>query len=386
MMVRARGTLRARDAEHRVVYRNDNEFCSWPFLCGFWETAEGHFLVGFMRNECTYDSERDMSHNSWQRTRTRLSVLRSEDRAASWNTSEIMDIYDLADDSEAKFGNHPHRYADEPALDFTDKNVLVASGAFPDYFLASSRAWIRVSTDGGRTWRRPIIAPLVKLASLSGHGSPVVRGDGVSLICMTAVSADGRTRRPVVYASVDDTSHWTFLSFMTPYEDNDSMESGESRNNIKFASHRWFDPRPILMPDGRIVASIRCQRDPTSVLWTEIWESTDGGVSWRFLSRVGDWGAPGDLALTTDGRLVCAYGYRIPPYGVRARVSEDGGRSWGAEIIIRDDGGSWDLGYPRVIEHEKGRLLVIYYMNRKDDHIQMGGGVRHIAQTTFALD
>ena len=38
-------------------------------------------------------------------------------------------------------------------------------------------------------------------------------------------------------------------------------------------------------------------------------------------------------------------------------LSEDDGRTWGREIILRDDGGSWDLGYPRVIEHEAGRLL-----------------------------
>ena len=64
-------------------------------------------------------------------------------------------------------------------------------------------------------------------------------------------------------------------------------------------------------------------------------------------------------------------------------MSEDDGRTWGREIILRDDGGSWDLGYPRVIEHEPGRLLCVYYMNRRDDPIQMNGGVRHIAQTVF---
>ena len=48
--------------------------------------------------------------------------------------------------------------------------------------------------------------------------------------------------------------------------------------------------------------------------------------------------------------------YRLPPFGVRARISEDGGRTWGRELILRDDGGSWDLGYPRVIEQAPGRL------------------------------
>jgi hypothetical protein len=45
-----------------------------------------------------------------------------------------------------------------------------------------------------------------------------------------------------------------------------------------------------------------------------------------------------------------------------------------------------DLGYPRVIEREEGRLLTVYYMNLKEDRIQMGGGVHHIAQTVFTPD
>jgi len=87
-----------------------------------------------------------------------------------------------------------------------------------------------------------------------------------------------------------------------------------------------------------------------------------------------------------DGRIVCVYGYRLAPYGIRARVSEDGGTSWGSELILRDDGGSWDLGYPRVIEVKPGLLLTTYYMNTRDDPIQLNGGVRHIARTLFRPD
>jgi hypothetical protein len=85
----------------------------------------------------------------------------------------------------------------------------------------------------------------------------------------------------------------------------------------------------------------------------------------------------------SDGRIACVYGYRIAPTGIRYRISEDGGRSWGGEIILRSDGGSWDLGYPRVIEIEPGVLFATYYMNTIDDPVQVNGGVRHIAWTRF---
>ena len=99
--------------------------------------------------------------------------------------------------------------------------------------------------------------------------------------------------------------------------------------------------------------------------------------------RVNDWGAPGDIVQMADGRIVCVYGYRLAPQGIRYRVSADGGKSWGEEVMLRADGGSWDLGYPRVIEHSPGRLLAVYYFNSAADKIQFNGGVRHIASTEF---
>jgi len=54
--------------------------------------------------------------------------------------------------------------------------------------------------------------------------------------------------------------------------------------------------------------------------------------------------------------------------------------------VLRDDGGNWDLGYPRVVETAPGTLLTTYYMNRRDDPLQMNGGVRHIARTIFEID
>lgn len=375
-----------RDARHGIVYRNEREFCGWPFICGFWTNARDEMLVAFQRKPSAYADPGDVHHDEVAKVGPKIVIARSSDGGASWNTgdqgSELDLLFDLSADPQTSFAGLPADYSREPRVDFSDANVLVASGATPDYFRPHSQAWIRLSTDGGDTWRAPILAPRTGWPSLSGHASAMVRADGVSLVFMTAVSDDGWKRRPVVYASVDGGAYWTFLAAMTPADD-DGAAIADRNMPLRFAAHRYFYPRGITLPDGRLIASIRCQRDPTSVLWTEIFASDDGGRTWGFLSRVNDWGAPGDLVRMRDGRLVCVYGYRLPPFGVRARVSEDEGRTWGREWILRDDGGSWDLGYPRVVERAPGQLLTVYYMNRRDDPVQMNGGVRHIAQTVF---
>ena len=65
----------------------------------------------------------------------------------------------------------------------------------------------------------------------------------------------------------------------------------------------------------------------------------------------------------TDGRLVITYGRRLAPFGIRARVSSDEGRTWAKEVILRNDGGSWDLGYTRSVQRPDGSVVTVYYFN-----------------------
>jgi hypothetical protein len=122
------------------------------------------------------------------------------------------------------------------------------------------------------------------------------------------------------------------------------------------------------------------------VMWSEVYASDDGGTSWNFLSRITDFGAPASLVVMPDGRVVAVYGYRLMPAGIRVKVSEDDGKSWGPELILRDDGGSWDLGYPNAWLTDDGKVGVIYWFNSKDDKIQVNGGVRHIQSSIFSID
>lgn len=43
------------------------------------------------------------------------------------------------------------------------------------------------------------------------------------------------------------------------------------------------------------------------------------------------------------------------------------GKTWGEEIILRDDAGCWDLGYPRTVQRPDGKIVTVYYFNDHQD-------------------
>lgn len=61
------------------------------------------------------------------------------------------------------------------------------------------------------------------------------------------------------------------------------------------------------------------------------------------------------------GRALCTCARRKPPFGVRACLSEDGGRTWeiGNEIVLRDDGVDRDLGCSSSTQLENDSILTV---------------------------
>ena len=67
----------------------------------------------------------------------------------------------------------------------------------------------------------------------------------------------------------------------------------------------------------------------------------------------------------------------MQPYGVRARISKDGGLTWSQEVSWRNGGGNHDIGYPRTVQCPDGRVVTVYYWNDRPD------GERYIAATVW---
>ena len=108
--------------------------------------------------------------------------------------------------------------------------------------------------------------------------------------------------------------------------------------------------------------------------------SADGGRSWSRPAPTGIDGYPAHLLGLPDGRLLCTFGRRKPPFSIRAVLSTDNGESWSAEELpIRPSLPNKDLGYPVTLAAGTGELATFYYG-------QDEAGVTAIWLTRWRLD
>jgi hypothetical protein len=123
-------------------------------------------------------------------------------------------------------------------------------------------------------------------------------------------------------------------------------------------------PSTVRVSATDLVTTIRRLDAPKS--WIDAYTSHDDGQSWSLTSTpepdAGEGNPPSVLRLP-DGRLCLTYGYRAQPFGIRARFSTDRGQSWGDPFVLRDDGGSRDLGYVRSVVRADGKVVSVYYYN-----------------------
>lgn len=178
-----------------------------------------------------------------------------------------------------------------------------------------------------------------------------------------------------------------------------SEDAGETWDLVTMAydggEHPFNESSLLRLRSGRIVAMVRIASASKFVSVEDkfLWQthSDDGGKTWSEVKKTDIWGYPPHLLLLSNGDVLCSYGHRREPYGVRVCVSRDGCETWDVanEIILRDDGlttdgkvvgkgASSDLGYPRTVELSDGSLFTVYY-------ITLGDSITHVAATKWGL-
>lgn len=136
------------------------------------------------------------------------------------------------------------------------------------------------------------------------------------------------------------------------------------------------EPHAVECADGKILVAVRVHTQSHRFSATTedgltigISESADGGKSFSPLKDTGSMGSPPHLLRLKNGNIVMTYGRRVVPFGIRARISSDNGNRWGEEIVLRNDGISWDMGYPASVELDNGEILSVYYIKQACEHL-----------------
>lgn len=131
------------------------------------------------------------------------------------------------------------------------------------------------------------------------------------------------------------------------------------------------EPHVIQLDDGRLICHIRVQKYAAERKLFTVFqsESEDCGRTWTKPRQILDdnGGSPPHLYMHSSGTLICTYGYRIAPYGIKVMFSKDLGKTWDTGHDLYVNGVSEDLGYPSTVELCDKSLLTVFYAHRTKD-------------------
>ena len=210
-------------------------------------------------------------------------------------------------------------------------------------------SFVKISENGGESFGDAIKVPVS-----APHG-PIKLSDGRLLYLGKEFHSgqDNLNGHILAYDSADGGLTWNFLYDL-------EFPDGCDRTNM-------HEPYAIELKDGSLVGAIRAQGAAVAHQFTiYLTYSYDGGKTWTKPKETGICGSPPHLLLHSDGSLILTYARREKPYGQCARISYDGGNTFGEELMI-NTASNQDIGYPSSVELGDGKILTVYYQSYESD-------------------
>jgi hypothetical protein len=341
-------------AEQVIVYYERNRFCGWPANNGIWSWGD-EIAVGFSLG---YYKENELHHSIDGSKPSKSVIARSLDGGKTWN---LEDPENFNNGDKVKILTAPIRFT------------------HPDFAFKSSGKRFRYSYDRGKNWQGPYEFPGFDRPKLTSRTDYIVNGDLDCHFFLSTFDDQVQARlqdHTFCVRTTDGGLTFDFLSWI-----------GEPKNT------RAVMPSSVRLSDNHLLTALRRRFDEEFPYkprlgnnWIDVYESLDNGETWKLLSKVADTdmgkhnGNPPSMVLMKDGRICVTWGYRAVPYGIRARISNDNGKTWGDELHLRDDGREFDLGYTRSVQREDGKIITIYYISTNENYEQ------HIAATIWDPD
>jgi hypothetical protein len=364
----AAGIKKLRDI---VIYQDDKFYSAFPSIV---RRPPGELLVAFRRApDRRAWGESGVTHTD---ANSQLVLVRSQNGGRTWTPTPEL-IY-----------AHPFGGSQDPCMiQLRDNSILCTSygwallqsaaaeklkGAHRHGNFAFLGGYLLRSKDGGHSWQGPILPPPSPgEITLDVFGQPVPAYNRGAM----CEGKDGRL-------------YWVVAS-------NNSLTPRKTETHLMISSDQgstWQYSCPVAQdekvtfnetslyetPKGDLVAFMRTA---DFAAHTTVARSNDGGKSFQPWQDAGFQGHPHYALRLPDQRVLLVYGYRHKPFGIRARVLDAECMDFASaqEIVLRDDGGTSDLGYPWATMISKNRALVVYYFN-------LANGTRHIAGTILAVE
>ena len=349
--------------KHGIVYRATNgmfRYCGWPTVTkdengDLYVVCSGHRLSHICPFGKNYMFKSYDDGNSWSMpTVINDTVLDDRDGGiCSLGDGRLLmsyfnhkrDFYINNVEKFIGFWNNKERASIERELYLGAVEYLKGMPAEGNVF----GSFIRISENSGESFGEAIKVPVS-----SPHG-PIKLKDGRLLYLGKEFhSGEGMYSGHILaYDSKDGGATWNFLYDL-------EFPDGCSASNM-------HEPYAIELEDGRIVGAIRAQNPPVAHGFTiYLTYSEDGGKTWTKPTETGICGSPPHLMLHSCGALLLTYARRAVPYAECARISYDGGKSFGEELVL-NTASSCDIGYPSSVELSDGKILTVYYQPYQND-------------------
>ncbi len=231
--------------------------------------------------------------------------------------------------------------------------------------------YILRSDDGGKSWKGPFIPPHVPV---DGTVDALERPTPAYNRGAMTQDKNGKLYWAVCCNQGPKVRHST-VQLLTS---SDRGETWQYACPIAEDEKAWFNETSMIWTKkGDLVAFMRTAQFDDHLA---VARSTDGGKSfkWEDGKIIGH---PYHALKLPDGRVFLVYGYRHPPFGIRARLLNPDCTDIekAPELVIRDDGGSGDLGYPWAALLPNGQIMVAYYLN-------IAEGTRFIAGSFITVE
>ena len=356
--------------KHTTVYRVPGRYAGWPANYGIW-SWEDEIVTGFTLG---YHDDKGGFHARDTGQPFIAMQSRSLDGGLTWDNAQapLQAPGNMGISADEHMAEPQGRVADRigapvphpGGIDFThpDFAMLCARTGLR----AGAESWFYTSANRCQSWDGPFTLPMFDQLGIAARTDYLVDGRHEATLFLTATKPDGEEGRVFAARTVDGGLSFKFVSWLRP-------------------DPPGFDimPASLRLDDAGIITALRTRNASGGGDSIDLMRSDDNGKTWRHISTpapdtgTGTGGNPPAMIRLSDGRICLTYGYRDAPSGINAILSDDEGGSWGTEIVLRDDGGNHDIGYPRSVQRSDGSVVAVYYYNDSPN------GERYIAATIW---